>query len=896
MPIPNFLESNRLKLYFKNSDLLQFEPCISLIINDFDDIPEDRFYEFLELLKGWFIKDVYLHTSNWDSLSKFEENLLGDFRIYIQPEKDTNKYLSKNMKESDELLAKRIFSAKDYYKSSSHHGQAVFNIYGDKAEIYSLKSHNKILKQSLQDCDSIEALYLSDGKKTVECTSALNYRSGMFIFRSKAIGNYKLLVIRGLRVQEIAGKLQYSLNFFNEKMFDSNAKEIEKKIKKYRKNIYGLLFDLDEILPIPEGEKLFIEDESLRDENLKHIAEFFFCSTSSKINYKNIIDIVYKNRLSSSFLAKLNRVFPLVKFFADAENSHILNTDFTTQTILKIDAEQFYYGTPYFEEVSINIRRTLSDRYAQDISDLNVAIHNIFNTKFSFYQKKYHIDYLFTLGVDKIVFNTKNILHILSNHSSNSISEVDPSYIGYSEWFYYLHQLGNLMKKGITQNDILIIYPSLDCDNDNFRIAVKELDRMGYSYELIKYENFENDIICSLDQGWINFNNKLFKMVLLPGLKRVSLKIVEKLHTFFKEGGIVVAIQQLPEFSTNKKDSSKINKLKKKIWLDEAEIKSTNFRQNENGGYGFYQPQISKLAEILLVLKEYIKLRIISDSDHLKYIVKETEKEIYIFITNLNDSESVPYTIRSKYLGKPFEWNFKTGESYAYGMWYMERDYLYINDKLSPHESRLFVLDKKSSLKTWQLKNRAFNNCKVLKQNPSTLKLKGWMREKGDVNLEIVRGEELIVQKINNAKVTPVLLINSKQWYVDSDTFQGKVNLGNFAVQAPYESHVLLYQKIIIINKEYLINQKLFLEIGKLLDWCSLFVNDEYVDQLLNPPWVFDITKFVNEGENKITIKVVNSLSNRLAEKDRHNRFPVREYGLFGPVKIVPYNIFYLKL
>jgi hypothetical protein len=895
MPISDTVESNRLKLYFKNSDLLQFEPCISLVINEFDDIPTDRFFELLNLLKSWFIKDVYLQTSNLDSLSRIEGNLIKEFRLYVQLSKDIDTLLKSNIAETDEFLSKYIFSTAEYYKETSHLGQSVINIFGNHPEIYLLHPRNKVIKIKLKNSEDIEALFLFDGKKTVECTQDLNFNTGIFKTQ-KSAGEYKLLVLRKLRVQECKGKLIYRLNHFNKIILDSTLKEIVKKLKRYKECIYGVYHDLDDILRLPYDNTLFLSDDVNNSENLKNIAEYSLTDRPSNGYYKSIIDRVYKKKLSSSFLAKLNSVFSRVKYFVEAENSHVLNTEFTFQSVFKIDAMRFYHETPYFDDVSINLRRTLSARHAQDISDLTVSIHNIFNTRYSFSQKKHHLDYLFTLGVDKIMFNTENILQILSYDSINSISEIDPNYMGYAEWFYYLHQLGNLMKKGIEKNDILILYPSLDYDNGNFRIVINELEHIGYSSELVKYDDFENNIICSLEHDRINFNNKLFKIILLPGIKNVSLKVIEKLHNFFENGGIVISVQQLPESAGSKKNTEKLRKLKRKIWLDEAEIKSTNFRQNENGGYGFYQPEIEKLADMLLILENYINFRVISNSKKLKYIIKETDREVYIFITNLNDDSAVPFVIKTKYLGKPFVWNFKIGESYAFGMWYVEKEWMYLNDTLNAHESRLYVLDKKSSLKTWQMKKAAFTGCKVLKQNTTMLKLKGWMRDNRDVDLELIKDKKHISQKIKGVKVSPVLVISSKKWYLDSDTFQGKVNLGNYAFKAPYESHVLLYQKIIIIHKDYLKNQKLFLEIGKVLDWCTLFVNDDLVEQLLSPPWIFDITRFVHEGENKITIKVVNNLSNRLAKDDRRHEFAVREYGLFGPVRIVPYNIFNLKI
>jgi len=890
------VEANRLKLYFKNSDLLQFEPCISLEINDFEKIPADRFYELLSLLKSWFIKDVYINTSNLDALSNIEGSVIKDFRLYIRLSKDVDSIIRSKNSKKDDILSKFIFSSKDYYVETNHYEQSVLSFYSYKPEIYLITPVKKNIKLKLEKIDNIEALFLFDGNKITNCSNSINKKNGVFKYNCNQNIDYKLLVLRNLRVRQSSGKLKYYLNYFDKNILNSILKEIITKLKIYKKIIYGVYYNLDDIISLPDENNMFPYDDNKIGNNLGIIAEYYLTDHRNEGTYKNILDEIYKKKLSSVFLAKLNSIFSRVKYFITADNPHILNTDFTFQSIFKINAERFYHQTPYFENITINLLRTISTRHAQDITDLTISIHNIFNTRYSFSQKKHHIDYLFTLGVDKILFNTDELSQIFSDNSLELISEIDPNYLGYSEWFYYLHQLGNLMKKGIGRSDILIIYPSLDNNDDNLRITIRELDRIGYNYDLIKFDDFENDIICSLDQGVLNFNNKIFKIVILPGINHITLKLIEKLYTFFENGGIIIALQQLPEITNFKKDFERLKYLKKHIWLDEAEIISTNFRQNEKGGYGYYQPEISKLSEILLTMSDHLKFHLLSESEKLRFIVKETDSEFYIFIINLNSGKSVPYTIKTKFIGKPFIWNFKVGESYAFGMWYIEGEWMYLNDSLSGNESRLYVLDKKSSLKTWQVKNASFTGCRVLKQNTSMLNIKGWMRENNDVNLELVKDRKKIKEQIKGMKISPILVISSNRWYLDSDTFQGKVNLGNHSIAFPFDSHVLLYQKIIIIGNEYLKNKKLFLEIGKVLDWCTLYVNDELVEQRLSPPWIFDITKFVRKGENKITIKVVNSLSNRLAKNDSQHKFTVSEYGLFGPVRIIPYNIYNLKI
>lgn len=63
-------------------------------------------------------------------------------------------------------------------------------------------------------------------------------------------------------------------------------------------------------------------------------------------------------------------------------------------------------------------------------------------------------------------------------------------------------------------------------------------------------------------------------------------------------------------------------------------------------------------------------------------------------------------------------------------------------------------------------------------------------------------------------------------------------------------------------------------------DMADIYINGVHVRFLPWPPFKVDISKFVHEGRNKITIKATNTLYNLLQGKSKAS-------GLLGPVELV---------
>lgn len=79
------------------------------------------------------------------------------------------------------------------------------------------------------------------------------------------------------------------------------------------------------------------------------------------------------------------------------------------------------------------------------------------------------------------------------------------------------------------------------------------------------------------------------------------------------------------------------------------------------------------------------------------------------------------------------------------------------------------------------------------------------------------------------------------------------------------------------------------LDLGVVRDIAEVTLNERLVGVRCWRPYRFDVSSFVRAGCNQIRVLVTNSMGNRM------NRTTIPS-GLFGPVVIVPYKKYTMKL
>lgn len=114
---------------------------------------------------------------------------------------------------------------------------------------------------------------------------------------------------------------------------------------------------------------------------------------------------------------------------------------------------------------------------------------------------------------------------------------------------------------------------------------------------------------------------------------------------------------------------------------------------------------------------------------------------------------------------------------------------------------------------------------------------------------------------------------------------KGIISIGNWAVYDGLECYSggAWYRKI--INLESKPSGRVFINFGKIVSSCELFINGNRVGVRLSPPWDFDITKYIKNGENKIEVLIYNTAGNHYITVPTRYR-GTTESGLIGPVSL----------
>ena len=80
---------------------------------------------------------------------------------------------------------------------------------------------------------------------------------------------------------------------------------------------------------------------------------------------------------------------------------------------------------------------------------------------------------------------------------------------------------------------------------------------------------------------------------------------------------------------------------------------------------------------------------------------------------------------------------------------------------------------------------------------------------------------------------------------------------------------------------------KVLLDLGEVAATAEVHVNGKPAGVGMAPPWRFDVTRLVVEGENRIEVKVVNTLANHMSTYPTRYVYEGQTVsGLIGPVTI----------
>jgi len=424
----------------------------------------------------------------------------------------------------------------------------------------------------------------------------------------------------------------------------------------------------------------------------------------------------------------------------------------------------------------------------------------------------------------------------------------------HNPWFFampdltgYLQRVSYAMRLGKAANDVAVLLPNDDVwasfkariQKNKSALSVGGFDETGSNVSMDESmpKFLGNEVIPQILDAGFNFDfidpdaiNGVgipYKVLVLPGVERLSPKTYEKIVQFAQGGGIIIATGRLPNSAPGHKDAEAIAARVRQISesLFHGQVATAHFVEDEHA----LGPILAKLLKPDFVSEPA--------TAEIGFIHRHLESGDLYFVANTGNRHlTVKATFRA---GGKFgeEWDPFTGKVNGIS------DASRVELKLEPYESRLLY----------------FSNTPV---TPNT--------------------------KPNRAPGKRIVVPGD--WVFAADGVSKKTAVGSWEEDAKlrYYSGTATYTKSVEVPESFVRDERLvFLDFGEgtrvpvpdplpqnnmraylespVREAGLVYVNDQLAGYVWHPPFRVDVTKLLRPGENKIRIVVGNTAINGLA-------------------------------
>ncbi len=458
------------------------------------------------------------------------------------------------------------------------------------------------------------------------------------------------------------------------------------------------------------------------------------------------------------------------------------------------------------------------------------------------------------------------------------LSPEDPRWRHYKVYADYVGRLSYVCRIGNPVINVTVYYPiaSIWAGAEKETVATLETLNQRLLENQIDFDYIDDDAIlseeCHAQEGLLQVHDMRYSTVIIPSAKIIDIDVLRKLERFCRSGGLLIALDDLPDGPYHAREAEEFNDLMKSIFG--SPIRETYSENIVGKGKACFIPK-AESGKILEKLKPGVVLA--PPNPHIR-CCRRKSKTCDIFLL-FNEADAM-FEMEATFpvVGIPEFWDLEHGAVKPVSDYRVDasRGVTSVRAEMAPYASCVFGFRKAHVAEARQKKPSSL---------PS-ITLGGTWRWRILESYEFEAGR--ILKKKPNMVYEKILNPWSKEISPD---FTGTVE----------------YEKA-FARPDMCEASELTLDLGEVGHMAEVWLNGELVGSRVWRPYVFDITPYVKAGENSLRIRVTNTLANQMASEDVNQEIERRGWsnsyykkalpfdretsiqrsGLMGPVKIIP--------
>jgi len=423
----------------------------------------------------------------------------------------------------------------------------------------------------------------------------------------------------------------------------------------------------------------------------------------------------------------------------------------------------------------------------------------------------------------------------------------------------------------------------------------------GYDFDLLNDDAIQNMAI--IKDGKIAIQNMEYKILIIPNINSLPLESLKFIQKYIKSGGVVIALESLPQNSVGFEDYTKQDELVKSITKEIFPEKSGSNSKKYGKGNSYFQKLVINRQEVLdwqsSALDPFINtLRKhcppdfsidfmkegLRENNGLSFLHRKSDDMDIYFVSNIqNRAINIPVTFRIQ--NKiPWKWNPYNGEISPIWNYEKTNQGTKIPINLSSYESTFIVFRNEGSEN--HVKYSELHKITDVKENV----IEALAIENGVFHLIIHQGDSEIEKSVS-IKDIPAPFTISGDWkttlkeknltildtsisHLTSWTNSDKTK--NFSGTATYSINFEL-------PDEYISNDHiLIIDPGKVGNIAEIELNGINAGTTWMREQTLDISDIAKRGLNQLKIFITNTLINRISAMESPPPVPKHIVSKFG--------------